>query len=93
MRQSIAARLVFVLLGFAAVGFVSILTLRFDHRRGTIILHYRSLLRASTKTLFRNEIGCVYVKEDNGEGTYRVEHLGNRPQFDDAFGSGFGDVD
>jgi hypothetical protein len=67
-------RFLFVLIGVALIGFDSILTVTIDHRRGTLNLHYRSLLRVSTKEYPLSEICFVNVAEDSeGERMYRVE--------------------
>ena len=67
-------RLLFALIGLALIGFDSILTFTVDHRGGTLKLHYRSLLRVSTKAYPLSEICFVNVAEDSeGERMYRVE--------------------
>jgi hypothetical protein len=71
--ETVGVRLIFGLMGIAAIGLISLLTVTFDHTRGTLSLHYRSLLRVSTKTYAWNEICFVNVKEDRGESAYRVE--------------------
>jgi len=48
IRESIVVRLVFVLMGVAAIGFMSVLTVAVDHTRGTLTLRYRALFRRST---------------------------------------------
>jgi hypothetical protein len=67
-------RVVFVLLSIATIAFASILTVAVDGARGTLILRYRSLIRASKKTYHLNEICFVNVAEDSeGERMYRIE--------------------
>jgi hypothetical protein len=69
----IMVRLLFALLGVAAIGFMSVLTVAVDHTRGTLNLHYRALFRRSTKVYSVNDVCLVNVVEDRGEGTYRLE--------------------
>jgi hypothetical protein len=67
-------RVVFVLVGIAAIAFASILTVRVDYARQTLSLHYRSPIRASKKEYQLSEIVFVKVAEDReGEGMYRIE--------------------
>ena len=73
LPETILVRLVFVLLGVAAIGFLGILTVAVDHTRGTLSLHYRALFRRSTKVYALNDICFVNVVDDGGEGTYRIE--------------------
>ncbi len=73
IRESIVVRLVFVLMGVAAIGFMSVLTVAVDHTRGTLTLHYRALFRRSTKVYSVTDVCFVNVVEDRGEGNYRLE--------------------
>jgi hypothetical protein len=73
IRETIVLRLIFVLMGLAAVGFMSVLTVVVDHTRGTLNLSYRALFRRSTKMYSVTDVCLVNVAEDSGVGTYRVE--------------------
>jgi hypothetical protein len=73
MRETILVRLVFVLIGAAAIGFMSVLTVAVDHTRGTLTLDYRALFRRSTKVFSVNDVCMVNVVEDQGEGNYRIQ--------------------
>ena len=67
-------RVVFVLVGVAAIAFASILTVSVDDAQRTLTLHYRSLVRASKRTYAMSEIDFVNVAEDSeGERMYRIE--------------------
>jgi len=68
----LSTRVVFAALGVFAIAFASVMTVSVDWRRGTLNLHYRSLVRNSTKSYALRDISFVNVKEDS-EGTYRVE--------------------
>ncbi|HLH30125.1 MAG TPA: hypothetical protein VKY31_02905, partial [Terriglobia bacterium] len=48
--DEVSGRIIFGLLGLAAITLCSILTVTVDRRRGILNLHYRSLLRAWTKS-------------------------------------------
>ena len=71
--DELSARIIFAVLGFSAIAFASVLTVTVDWRRSTLNLHYRSLVRDSTKSYSLRDISFVNVKEDKGEGNYRVE--------------------
>src|SRR5262245_26492561 len=64
----------FSLMGALLIVLVSVLTVTVDHQRQTLNLHYRSLLRVSTKACAVTEVRFVNIAEDSeGEGMYRVE--------------------
>ena len=66
--------LVLSLAGVILIGFVSLLTITVDRRRGVLNLHYRSLFRGSRRAYPLEEICFVNVREDReGERMYRVE--------------------
>ena len=73
MRETIMLRVIFALLGVAGVGLGSVLTVRSDPRRRALELCYWSLFRRSIKSYAWDEICSVRVKEDIGEGNFRVE--------------------
>lgn len=49
IRESIMLRLVFLLMGTAAIGFMSVLTVTVDHTLGTLNLYYHALFRVLRK--------------------------------------------
>jgi hypothetical protein len=73
IRESIMLRLVFLLMGTAAIGFMSVLTVTVDHTLGTLNLYYHALFRRSTKVYSVHDVFFVDAVEDRGEGTYRVQ--------------------
>ena len=73
IRKTVPLRVAFVLLGVAGVGFGSVLTVTFDRRQRMLALRYRSLFRHSMKCYSWADIGSVDVREDVGEGNFRVE--------------------
>ena len=71
---SIGTFFVEVMLEQPVLSLTPILTVAVDHTGGTLNLHYRSLLRASTKTYPLSEICFVNVAEIRDENRmYRVE--------------------
>lgn len=64
----------FTLIGIVIIALGPILTVTVDHRRGMLILRYRSLFRVLTKAYPLSEICFVNVAEDReGERMYRLE--------------------
>ncbi len=60
--------------GVFLIAFPSILIITVDRTRGMLYLHYRSLIRVSTKAYPLNEISLVNVAQDReGERMYRLE--------------------
>jgi len=68
-------RLAFLPLGILSTGFASVLTVTFDRTRRTLHLRYWSLFRRWKRSYSRDEIGAVYVKEDNEADSFRVEMM------------------
>jgi hypothetical protein len=62
------------LIGFLFIAFASILIVTVDYDQANLNLHYRSLLRLSTRVFPLSEVCLVEVVEDNeGERMYRIE--------------------
>lgn len=67
-------RLLLMLAGVVIIGLAPVLTVVVDHARGILHLHYRSLMRSSTKIFPLSEIGSVDIAEiRDGNRMYRVE--------------------
>lgn len=73
MRETAVVREVFIVLGIVAAGFAPVLTVTCDRRRQELELGYWALFRRSVKSYEWSEICSIGVKEDTGEGNFRVQ--------------------
>jgi hypothetical protein len=74
ITERLTVFLVLALVGIGMIAVATILTVTVDHGRGMLHLHYRSLVRGSTKAYPLSEIGFVNVAQDReGERMYRLE--------------------